>query len=73
MRLVLVALGLLVVGACAQPMQTASNAVGSGKSDLTRFVQPTNGAAYSQSDLYYYTANRNPYPSGGAMPAIRAK
>jgi hypothetical protein len=72
MRPVLAALGLLLLGACAQPVQTANNAP-VGHSDLNRFVQPTDGAAYSQSDLYYYTANTNPYPVGGAAPGVRMK
>jgi hypothetical protein len=61
MRLVLVTLGLLMLAACAQPMQTANNG------NLTRFVEPTHGAAYSQGDARYYENYANPYPSGGAI------
>jgi hypothetical protein len=36
------------------------------RADLNKFVQPTNGAAYSQGDLYYYTTAANPGYMGPA-------
>ncbi len=52
-RFVLFAAALLILGACVaaapSPDQKAVN-----KSDLDRFVEPTNGSAYSQGSLYYY-------------------
>jgi hypothetical protein len=71
MRFAILAVGLLVLAACVQPapspMKNAAN-----KSDLYRFIEPTDGAAYSQSDMYYYRANANP---GAAGPSgeFRAK
>jgi len=59
MRLALLFLGLLAMSACAQPTQTADNA-SNGTSDLTRFVQPTNGAAFSQGDYRYYLPSQPP-------------
>lgn len=54
MRFLLIALGLSLLAACAQPIQVASNDDNAG---LMRFVEPVNGAAYSQGDLWYYTEN----------------
>lgn len=70
MRWIVVALGLLALGACVQkPMQNTENASQHGKSSLYRFIEPTGGAAYSQGDARYYEQNANPYGStGGAVP-----
>jgi hypothetical protein len=67
MRIAFLALGLLALAGCVQPVpnQTAANKV-----DGTRFTQPTNGAAYSQDDMYYYrTGSSTGYqgPSGGTV------
>jgi hypothetical protein len=63
MRLSLVVAALLALGACtpAPPMSAQNN-----RADLNKFVQPTNGAAYSQGDLYYYTTAANPGYMGPA-------
>jgi hypothetical protein len=55
MRFMLLAAALFVLGACGAPMPSSSpNAA--NRSDLYRFIEPTNGAAYSQGSLYYYTS-----------------
>jgi hypothetical protein len=57
MRISLLVAGLLVLGACSPtPQMTAQN----NRVNLNKYIQPTNGAAYSQSDLYYYKNNVNP-------------
>lgn len=71
MRIVLLAAALSVLAACAQPMPPPNQKTAS-RSDLYRFIEPTNGAAYSQGSIYYYTTGVNPGafgpgPVGGAM------
>jgi hypothetical protein len=62
MRFGLIAIGLFVLGACTPgPLPAAQ--VGNG-AELNKYVEPTNGAAYSQGDLYYYTTNANPGYAG---------
>ena len=68
MRLALAIFGLLLLAACAQPMQTAQTGPGS-HSDLNRFVEPTGGAAYSESSMYFYEQGANPGAIGG--PRVR--
>jgi hypothetical protein len=61
MRYALIAIVLFALGACTPgPLPPAQV---SNPNNLLKYVQPTNGAAYSQSDLYYYTTGVNP----GAM------
>jgi hypothetical protein len=62
MRLALAVLGLLLLGACTTPTQTAST---QNKSDLNKYIEPTNGAAYSQGDVRYYNSDNPPYSGGG--------
>ncbi len=66
MRFVVIAIGLLALGACTPgPLPPAQVSNGA---ELYKYVEPTNGAAYSQGELYYYTADTNPGyagPSGG--------
>jgi hypothetical protein len=67
MRLALLAVGLLVLAACAQPAPPpGKNAA--NKSDLYRFIEPTNGAAYSQGDARYYQNQQAPYSGAGGAP-----
>jgi len=71
MRTILLTSALLLLGACAMPgpMQSAGNQT----ADLSKYVEPSNGAAYSQSDLYYYTENANPNAIGGPGAPVRTK
>lgn len=55
MRFILLAAAMFVLGACGSPMPSSSQKAADG-SDLNRFIEPTNGSAYSQGSLYYYTA-----------------
>ncbi|MGH7074919.1 MAG: hypothetical protein ACREFD_12050 [Stellaceae bacterium] len=59
MRWVLMTLGLLLLGACA-PNQMASNA----PPNLQRYIVPSGGAAYAQSDMRYYENGANPGYAG---------
>ena len=68
MRVFLVVLGLAWLAACTPPMQTADNAGKNGKSDLYRYIEPTNGAAYSQGDMRYYESGVNPGYFGPTIP-----
>ncbi|MGH6981063.1 MAG: hypothetical protein ACREFC_07630 [Stellaceae bacterium] len=64
MRLALAAVGHLLLAACSQPVQTAQmNA--QTQSDLRRFVEPTGGAAYPESYIYFYEQGANPGAIGG--------
>jgi hypothetical protein len=55
MRFILLAAALFVLGACGASVPPSSpNAV--NRSDLYRFIEPTDGAAYPQGSLYYYTS-----------------
>jgi hypothetical protein len=67
MRYALIAIGLLALGACTPgPLPPAQV---SNPNDLKKYVEPTNGAAYSQGDLYYYTTGVNPgYMGPGGLP-----
>jgi len=65
MRAALVILGLVALAACAPPPQTVMLDDNAG---LMRFLEPTNGAAYAQSDARYYTANANGFANGGNIP-----
>jgi hypothetical protein len=65
MRFVLLAAALSLLAACAAPA-TPPNEKTTNRSDLYRFIEPTNGAAYSQGSLYYYTMGVNP---GASEPA----
>jgi len=60
MRVILAALGLLTLAACAQPtsQQTANN-------DMTKYVEATDGAPYPQSDYRYYLTGQIPPNFGG--------
>ncbi|HXE17131.1 MAG TPA: hypothetical protein VN632_07870 [Stellaceae bacterium] len=69
MRIALAVFGLLLLGACAEPMQTAQTNAASQRSDLNRFVEPTGGAAYSESSMYFYEQGANPGAIGG--PRVR--
>jgi hypothetical protein len=76
MRVVFLVIGLLALGACAQPAPSPMAQNGtpkSDKSDLNRFVEPTNGAAYSQGDMYYYRENSSTSFQGPAGNAFKAK
>ncbi len=67
MRFVLLAVALFVLAACAPPVPPPNQKT-ANKSDLYRFIEPTNGAAYSQGSIYYYTTGVNPGafgPAGG--------
>jgi hypothetical protein len=68
MRVALAVLALMMLGACAPPTQTADNAAAPGRSDLYRFVAPTNGGAWSQGDERYYLEGQAPYGSGFFIP-----
>jgi hypothetical protein len=63
MRLALIAIGLLVLAACATP---SGNNQSTAKTDpnLNRFTEPTNGAAYSQADQYDYLQAADPGQGG---------
>jgi hypothetical protein len=61
MRYIFATLGLLMLGACAQPVQTANDP------HLNRFIEPTDGAAYSQGDVRYYNSESAPYSGGGMV------
>ncbi len=64
MRLAVLATALLILGACTPgPLPPAQVSNGA---DLKKYVEPTNGAAYSQSELYYYTATTGPAAQGPA-------
>lgn len=62
MRVPILVAALLALAACAPTPPISAQ---QQRADLKKFVQPTNGAAYSQSDLYYYTTNANPGYLGG--------
>ncbi|HEY5211179.1 MAG TPA: hypothetical protein VIJ42_17200 [Stellaceae bacterium] len=59
MRYALAILGLLALGACTPPAQPVND------SNLNRFIEPTDGAAYSQGDARYYNSESPPYSGGG--------
>jgi hypothetical protein len=64
MRFALIAVGLLALCACTPgPLPPAQVSNGT---DLNKYVEPTNGAAYSQGQLYYYTATTGPAAQGPA-------
>jgi hypothetical protein len=64
MRFALIAISLFALGACTPgPLPPAQVSNGS---DLKKYVEPTNGAAYSQGQLYYYTATSAPNAQGPA-------
>jgi len=63
MRFALLIVGLFALAACTQPVQTAQNA--NSQSDLKRFVEPTGGAAYPESYMYFYEQGANPGAIGG--------
>jgi hypothetical protein len=65
MRIVLLAAALSVLAACAPPMPPPNQRTAE-RSDLYRFIEPTNGAAYSQGSMYYYTNGVNPGAFGPA-------
>jgi hypothetical protein len=67
MRFVFLVAVLSVLAACAPPMPPPNQKT-ANRSDLYRFIEPTNGAAYSQGSMYYYTTGVNPGafgPAGG--------
>ena len=67
MRLALLAIGLFALAACAQPAPgPGKNAA--NKSDLHRFIEPTDGAAYSQGDARYYENQQAPISGAGGAP-----
>jgi hypothetical protein len=66
MRFVLLAAALSVLTACAATPTPPANQKTANRSDLYRFIEPTNGAAYSQGSLYYYTTGVNPGAFGPA-------
>ena len=66
MRVALIVIGLLTLAACVQPGPTPTARTAADNADLKRFVEPTDGAPYSQSDMNYYRDNANP---GAAGPA----
>jgi hypothetical protein len=66
MRTILAGLGLLLLGACALPMQNRASS--NDQANLQRFVEPTGGAAYSQADARYYESGVNPGYAGPAAP-----
>ena len=68
MRLSLLVAALLALAACTTPPPMSAQ---NHQADLYKYVQPTNGAAYSQSDLYYYTTNVNPGYMGPAGAPVR--
>ncbi len=71
MRFALIALGLLALGACTPgPLPPAQV---SDASDLKKFVEPTNGAAYSQSNEYYYRDGSSTGYQGPSGDLIRVK
>lgn len=53
MRFVLLAVALFLLGSCAAPVPSSNQNV-ADKSGLYRFIEPTNGAAYSQGSISYY-------------------
>ena len=64
MRIVLVALGLIALGACTTPAQ--QTVMLNDNLGLIRFVEPVDGAAWSESDVRYYTQNANGFADKGA-------
>jgi hypothetical protein len=52
-RFGLLAVASFVLGACAAHVPSSNQNV-TDKSDLYRFIEPTNGAAYSQGSINYY-------------------
>ena len=62
MRIVLVALGLIALGACTTPAQ--QTVMLNDNLGLMRFTEPENGAAWSESDVRYYTQNANGFANG---------
>ena len=50
---VLFAAALFILGACVAPAPS-SDKKAVNRSDLDRFIEPTNGSAYSQGSSYYY-------------------
>lgn len=71
MRFALIAIGLFALGACTPgPLLPAQVSNGS---DLKKYVEPTNGAAYSQSSMYYYEQGANPGAAGPAGNAFKTK
>lgn len=67
MRFAVLAVGLLVLAACAQPAPPPAKDA-ANKSDLYRFIEPTNGAAYSQGDARYYENQQAPVNGAGGAP-----
>jgi hypothetical protein len=69
MRFALIAIGLFALGACTPgPLPPAQVSNGS---DLKKYVEPTNGAAYSQSEMYYYESGANPGAQNPGMHQIK--
>jgi hypothetical protein len=52
-RFVLFVTPLFILGACVAPAPS-SDQKAANKSDLDRYIEPTNGSAHSQGSLYYY-------------------
>lgn len=73
MRVALLMIGLLALGACVQPAPTPMAQNTAPQSDLKRFTEPTNGAAYSQGDMYYYRDNSSTGYQGPSGNAFKVK